>query len=217
MFKETDLPDCIKTDMEDDREYTHRDNVFHVSELSYTCMFRQYMDRLEGKQFDGSAKWNIYRGRIFDQKLTKLFDENEVRVQHRIKGTPYIIRGRIDGLLYEENEIYEIKSVASIRYVKQPYPYHIPQGIFYLNSYDPLATLKFLYVSMDGYKVFEYNGDLETASSYMDEFERKGKILGKSLKTGVAPEPDKGNECKWCRYKEEGKCPILKPRKKRKK
>ena len=217
MFKEAPLPKCVKEDMEDDRNYTSRDNVFHVSELSYNCMYKMYMDRKEGKQFDGSANWNIYRGRIFDKALTPLFDENEVRVQHRVKGTPYVIRGRIDGLLYEENEIFEVKSVASIRYVKNPYPYHIPQGIFYLNTYDPMASLKFLYVSMDGYKVFEYQGDRETADAYMNEFERKAKLLGKGLKNGEPPEPERGGECNWCRYKEEGRCPIVKPKKKKKK
>jgi len=215
MFKETELPKCIKEDMEDNRNYTSRDNIFHVSELCYDCMYKAYLDRKEGKQFDGSANWNIYRGRIFDKAITRLFDENELRVQHRVKGTPYVIRGRIDGLLYEENEIYEVKSVMSIRYVNQPYNYHIPQGIFYLNTYDPMATLKFLYVSMDGYKVLEYTGDRETADAYMNEFERKAKLLGKALKRGEPPEPTKANECKWCRYKEEGRCPITKTRKKR--
>lgn len=215
MFKEGDLPGCIKEDMEDLREYTSRDNVFHVSELSYECMFKQYMDRAEGKQFDDGAKYNIYRGRLFDKAITPLFDENEIRVQHRIKGTPYVIRGRIDGLLYEPNELFEIKTVGSINYVKQPYRHHIPQGIFYLSTYDPKATLKFIYLSMDGWRVFEYQAGIDTADAYMEEFERKGKILGRAIKDGVPPEPTRANECKWCRYKEEGRCPIVKPRKKK--
>lgn len=217
MFEEGKLPECIIEDMKDDRDYTSRDNVFHVSELSYDCMFKQYMDRLEGKQFDDSAKYNIYRGRLFDKCITPLFDENEVRVQHRVKGTPYVVRGRIDGLLYEPNEIWEIKTVASISYVRQPYKHHVPQGIFYLSTYDPKATLHFLYLSMDGWRVFNYSGGIENADAYMEEFERKAKTLGRAIRNGEPPEPQRANECKWCRYKEEGLCPIVKPRKTKKK
>ena len=49
-------------------------------------MYKQYLDRLEGKDFNDYAYWNIYRGRVFDKRLTALFDENELRVQHRVKG-----------------------------------------------------------------------------------------------------------------------------------
>lgn len=216
MFEETDLPDCVKADIYEEREHTIRDNVFHVSELSYTCMYKQYLDRLEGKDFNDDAYWNIYRGRVFDKRLTALFDENELRVQHRVKGTPYIIRGRIDGYNYDTNSIYEIKTVASIKFVRAPYKHHIPQGIFYLNTFDPLANLHFLYVSMDGWKNFKYTGDIETAGMFIEDFEDKARVLGKALRTGDPPEPIKGGgECNWCRYRQEGKCPVMKPKKSR--
>lgn len=216
MFKQTDdLPECILEDINEERDYTQRDNVFHASELCYTCMWKQYMDRQEGKKFDDQAKWNIYRGRVFDNRLTKLFDENEVRVQQRIRNTPFVIRGRIDGLNYADNCIYEIKTVQSIKFVRAPFKHHVPQGLFYLHNYDPNATLKFIYISMDGYKVYTYQGSREEADSVVRDMEEKAKVLGTALIKGEAPDAERGNECKWCRYKAEGRCPIMrKPRKK---
>jgi len=221
MFKESELPECVYNEVfEDDREYTNQDNIFHASELCYGCMFKVYMDRKEGKCFPKDAMWNLYRGRVFDKALTPLFDENEVRVQQRVKGTPYVIRGRIDGLLYDidgKNEIYEVKSVVSIKYVQQPFKQHVPQGLFYLGNYNPNARLKFLYVSMDGYKVLEYDAGFETMEAELENFDRKARIIGKAIRKEEPPEPTRGNECKWCRYKnlEEGnvaKCPIVKGR-----
>lgn len=215
IFEPTKLPTQIEEDMELDQNYTQRPNIFHVSELSYDCMFKAFLDRKEGKGFNKDALWNIYRGTIFDRYLTKLFDENEVRVQHRIKGTPYVVRGRIDGILYEENEIWEIKTVASSKFVRNPYNHHIKQGLFYLCTYDPTAKLKFLYASMDGHKEFEYVADRETADQVLMEYEEKARMLGDGIKKDEPPEPTRGSQCNWCRYKEEGKCPICKPRKKR--
>ena len=216
MFKQTDdLPECILEDMALNSDYDTRDNIFHASEVAYTCMFKAYMDRQEGKEFDSGATYNIYRGRVFDKHLTKLFDEKEVRVQHRIKNTPFVIRGRIDGLNYDTNTIYEIKTVQSIKFVRAPYKHHIPQGLFYLTNYDPKATLKFIYLSMDGYKVFTFDDTMQTADSVMVEMEEKARKLGEGIIKGEPPLPVKGNECRWCRYKEEGRCPITKTRKKR--
>lgn len=216
MFKQTDdLPECILEDMDLDGDYTTRDNVFHASEVAYTCMYKAYMDRLEGREFDDDAKYNIYRGRIFDRHLTKLFDEKEVRVQHRIKNTPFVIRGRIDGLNYDTNTIYEIKTVQSIKFVRGPYKTHIPQAVFYLTNYDPLATLKFIYLSMDGYKVFTYDDSLETADAIMSEMEERAKNLGMALKKRSPPEATKDGPCRYCIYKTQGRCPIVKKRKPR--
>jgi hypothetical protein len=216
MFKQTnELPQCILDDMEMKMDYTTRDNVFHASEVAYTCMYKAYMDRLEGKEFDDTGKYNIYRGRLFDKHLTKLFDENELRVQHRIKNSPFVIRGRIDCLDYESNTIYEIKTVQSIKFVRAPFKHHIPQGIFYLTNYDPLATLKFMYFSMDGYKVFEYEDSLETADAIMKEMEERAITLGTAIKKEEPPTPTKGGECRYCKYKEQGRCPIVRTRKKK--
>ncbi len=217
MFEVVDPPKQLIDATKLDDNYTYRDNVFHVSELSYTCMYKIYHDRMEGKDFDDSGLWNLYRGRVFDRAITPLFDENELRVQMRVPGTDIIIRGRIDAVDYEENVIYEVKSVASIKYVRKPYNHHIPQAVFYLCNYDPKAKLKILYVSMDGNKTFEYTGGPQNADAMMRDFEAKAKILRLAMKTGEAPEPTKGGECNWCRYKGEGRCPIVKTRKKKSK
>jgi hypothetical protein len=216
MFKEVELPECLRKEVfEDDREYTNQDNVFHASELSYECMFKVYMDREHGKGFPDDARWNLYRGSVFDKAITPLFDENELRVQQRVKGTPYVIRGRIDGLNYDTNEIFEVKSVVSIKYVREPFKHHVPQGLFYLGNYNPEATLKFLYVSMDGYKVLEYTGGFERMEAELENFDAKARIIGKAIRKGEPPEPIRANECKWCRYKNETgelACPLVKGR-----
>lgn len=212
------MPDCIFDDVHKEDSYTTHDNIFHASELAYTCMFKAYMDRTTGKQFPDDAKWNLYRGRIFDSYITKLFDEDQVRVQRRVHGTPYVIRGRIDGLNYDENCIYELKSIVSVKWIKNPLKHHVPQGLFYKMNYDPKAKLKFIYVSMDGCKTFEFKDtkkNLKDAEQIMTDYDNKAKILGDSLINKEPPEPTRANECKWCRYKTEGLCPICKPRKKK--
>lgn len=218
MFEECELPQPLYHEVfEDDRNYTNQPNVFHASELCYQCLWKVYWDRVEGKSFPDEAKWNLYRGRVFDKAITPLFDENEIRVQQRVKGSPYIIRGRIDGLSYDKNEIYEVKSVVDIKYVREPFKHHIPQGIFYLGNYNPQATLKFLYVSMNGYKTFKYVGGFENMEAELENFDRKARLIGKAIKDETPPEPERANECKWCRYKNEPdgslcKCPIVKGR-----
>jgi hypothetical protein len=207
----------IDEDLESKGDYTSRDNVFHASELAYNCMYKAYRDRTEGKEFNDAGKYALWRGRVFDQYITKLFDENELRVTQRVPNTPFTIRGRIDGVDYENNILYEVKSVASIKYIRdQPYAHHIPQGLFYLNNYDPLATLRFLYVSMDGYVSLEYVPDPSEMRAHNDEYNRKAKELGLALKHGEPPEPVKCAECKWCNYKKDKTCPLTPKRRSRK-
>lgn len=211
------MPKVIHDDIFKKDHHDSRPNVFNASELAYTCPFKMFMDRTLGKGFPDEAMWNLYRGKIFDQYLTKLFDEDQVRVQRRVKGTPYVVRGRIDGLNYDENCIYELKTVFSVKWVKQPMKHHVPQGLFYLANYDPEAKLRFIYASMDGCKTFEYTGTLEEMDGEMQLYDEKAKVLGDALKAEEPPEPVKGNECKWCGYKQEGLCAICKPRVPRKK
>ena len=79
-----------------------------------------------------------------------------------------------------------------------------------------MATLRFVYVSMDGYKVLEFDGDKAEMKGIQKEYERKAKVLGKALKTKQEPEPTESNECNWCGYRKEGKRPIKKPKRSRK-
>ncbi len=197
-------------------KYVYRDNVFHVSELSYTCMYKIFYDRIEGKEFNKSGLWNIYRGIVFDRAITPLFDENELRVQMRVPNTDIIIRGKIDAVDYDENVIYEFKTVVSIKFVRKPYQHHTQQALFYLCNYDPNAVLKLVYVSMDGHKTFEFVGGRQNADAHMPDFVKKAKSLRKALRNKEAPEPQRASECNWCRYKEEGRCPIVKTRKRKK-
>lgn len=215
MFKEAGIPKPIQADMDVNINFHERDNIFHVSELSYECPLRMYLDRTTMKKIDDSGKWNIYRGKIFDKYLTALFDEKEIRVQHRVPGTNYMIRGRIDGLTYEDNCIYEIKTVEHMDWMKQPRNPHINQSVFYLANYDPLSTLKIFYASMGGWKCFEFNGTKSDVNGIMKEFDRKARILGDALKCKEEPTGVSCKECEWCIYRGEGMCSLKKPKKER--
>jgi hypothetical protein len=200
-----------------DDNYIMKNNVFHVSELSNTCLLKMYLDRIDGRICDDQCEWALYRGRIFDQHITKLFDETQRSVTHRVPKTNYVIRGKIDGLNYEDNLIVELKTAQFMDYLKQPRDSHINQALFYLACFDPLATCNILYVSMGGYKNFEFTGTKSELNQVMKEFNRKAKLLGDSLKSETPPEGTPNKECDYCTHRELGNCPIKKKKQTRQK
>jgi len=208
MFKQTSLPKTLRSKIKHKDKYNFKKNVLHVSELSYNCMYRVYEKRKHNNDDFGSL-WNLFRGNIFDQYISPILGETQVRVSFRVPKTNFIIRGKIDAVNHEKNIIYEIKTVKSVKFIKNPYSYHIPQGLFYLSNFDPLATLKFVYLSMDGYKVFTFSGTQKDISDAMKEFEKKAKILGSALFLNKKPIPQKGSECNWCEHKKMHTCPLF--------
>lgn len=216
MWEEVELPKEVLNDIDRDMNYTERKNVFHASELAYNCPLRMYFDRTNMREVDSRGLWAMYRGRVFDKHINQLFDESEIRVAHRVPGTNYIIRGRIDGINYTDNVIYEVKTVEFMDFMKQPRDAHQNQALFYLACYDPLATLKIIYVSMGGNKTYKFTGGKSELNSIMQEYDRKAKILGNSLKKKEEPEPLSAKECDFCTWRQKSMCPIKKPKQKRK-
>lgn len=217
MFKEVQLPEVITEDINKSRPHNSSDNIFNVSELSNNCLLRMYLDRREPTDVSERGKWAMYRGRIFDQYLTKLFDEDQIRVTHKVPGTNYVIRGKIDAITYKTNELVELKTVEFMDYMKEPRDSHKKQALFYLSCYDPLATLQVLYVGMGGWKNYQFTGTKTELNAVMKEFDTKAKLLGDSLKNNEPPEGMSCKECDWCSHRPLKKCPIKKPKQKREK
>ncbi|MDH7507753.1 MAG: hypothetical protein QHH15_08235 [Candidatus Thermoplasmatota archaeon] len=192
----------LKEAIDESREKIEQKNIIYVTEACFECPLRSYYRRKFGEEFDDKAYWNISRGKIFDEYLTEFFDDKQVPVQCRIKDTAIVVRGKIDGVFYDPPEVWEIKTVASVRRLKEPYPIHKKQALFYQYNWNPMAKTYIWYISMDGYKVFEIWGE----NSVVEEMIENSKSLYEGLVNNVEPKPKKSNECYFCKHKETRCC-----------
>ena len=97
-----------------ERHHDYRDNIFYVSELT-GCIRQAYLNRtLKPKieDYDFTQKWRLFRGIIFDQAITTLFERNQVRITHRVKNPPIVITGKADFI--EDDVLWELKTVSEL-------------------------------------------------------------------------------------------------------
>lgn len=217
MFKQVEIPKALQDDINKEYDYHTKDNIFHVSELSHNCILKMYLDRKEPTPISPKGKWAMYRGKIFDNHITKLFDEDQIRVSHKVPGTNYVIRGKIDAITYDANELVELKTVEFMDYLEEPREAHKNQALFYLACYDPLAKLQVLYVGMGECKCFEFVGTKSELNGILKEFDRKARLLGDALKENKPPEPMSCKECNYCGHRALNKCSVKKPKRQKQK
>ena len=180
------------------RELTHRNEQVHVTELLY-CLRKAYLRRtLPEISRDIEQRWYTYRGIVFDQLWTGLFDRNQVRVTHRIPDGPTIV-GVIDFIAYENDEpvIYELKTIANRYAIKNgPKDDHIKQVKFYAYCENVLRA-KLVYVSFEGVKIFDIHATDAPVTVYW--LEDRARQLYEALKKKIPPaKTDREWECRYC-------------------
>ncbi len=183
-------------------DYEYRNETLLVTELLY-CLRKAYFRRtVTDVEKELAQRWYLYRGSVFDQLWTPLFQRNQVRVTHRVPGGPTIV-GRIDFINKEGDDLvlYELKTIANRYVIKNgAKEEHIKQVKFYAWC-ENIDVAKLVYVSFEGVKVFTV--DCSDAYEIVKELEERAKILHDCLvNERLPPKTDKEWECRYCEYKD---------------
>lgn len=195
------LPDEIKQHIRAafEEEHEMNDNRLYVTELLY-CLRKAYFRRMEQKlgikqEQELQNLWYAYRGRIFDEVFTPLFERNQIRITHRIPGGPTIV-GRIDFI--KDGEIWEMKTALNSAVEKYgAKEQHVKQALFYA-WVENADKVKLLYITMKGITIYEL--DTSKAEEVVKELEENALILWWSLKQRKPPRAVKTWECRFCPY-----------------
>jgi len=179
-----------------ERHHDYRDNIFYVSELT-GCIRQAYLNRtLKPKieDYDFTQKWRLFRGIIFDQAITTLFERNQIRITHRVKNLPIVITGKADFI--EDDVLWELKTVSELP--EKPQEHHVLQVLFYAYYLLP-KSCRILYVAMDNVRVFEIDYNDELARQAVELLEERAKTLYECLRKNEPPEPTKNRRlCESC-------------------
>lgn len=194
-----ELPEKMKTEIQDRSIYEQRENQINTTELIYCIRKAYYRRKYPEAPSLKSAFW-MFRGNIFDKIFTPLFERHQERVTHRVRGTPIIISGRIDFI--DGDTIFELKTVNSLRFIEKEGPHqdHLKQVKFYAwcNAY---PNAKIIYMDLNDALVFDV--DLSNEDETIDEFEDLARRLYTGIVTDEPPEPNAQTwECKYCTYKD---------------
>ena len=181
-------------------ELQFRDGSLHVTELLY-CLRKAYFRRkITDVEKELTQRWYLYRGNVFDQLWTPLFNRNQVRVTYRVPGGPNIV-GRIDFIWEENGEpvIYELKTISNRYAIKDgPKEEHVKQVKFYAYC-ENIQVAKLIYVSFEGVKIFTI--DCSNAEEVVNEIDERARRLYFFLKSErLPPKTDKKWECKFCEF-----------------
>jgi len=191
------LPDPIVEHIRSvvEREYEYADERIHVSELC-GCLLKAWFRRRYPVERDFDQLWFLYRGIVYDELWTRLFERNQIRVTHRIRNGPTIV-GRYD--FYWDDRIWDLKTTISVRNLKEPFSHHVDQVKFYCwcENVDKGALL---YVSFDGYQIFYF--DCDDAEEVVKRFEEKAIVLYNALEANEPPTTayTESWECRYCEY-----------------
>lgn len=208
-----DLPDEIKKHILNETGVAkpHADGSFGVTEL-LSCLRKTYFRRIFGEEIDLQQAWWFYRGNLLDSAWTSLFERNQVRVTHRVKGYPIIISGRFD--FEVDGAIADLKTVSDLSYVvRDGYKEeHKIQLAFYCYC-EAKTKARLYYVSFHDAIKFEIEFEESELESIVDELERRAITLWKALSlyrsSGIMRIPrreEKYNrdfwECRKCSFRE---------------
>lgn len=199
-----DLPDQIKehilrsANMED---YHAKPNTYSLTELLY-CIRKSYFKRTTPKTLDLEAAYNIYRGKVFDNLWSPLFQHNQVRSTYRCKKIPITISGKYD-FLTTDNILTDLKTTKSLYFVNEPSEEYKNQVRFYawLNS---IEKAQIVYIDFGDCKVFSV--EVGDCTQLFEALEFKAETLYYALKNMQAPpKPIMCHEwmCKKCEYNKE--------------
>ncbi|NVM20585.1 MAG: PD-(D/E)XK nuclease family protein [Desulfobacterales bacterium] len=203
-----DLPEPIKQRIlgKVTRDFKRRHNEVYLTELLY-CLRKAYFSRKIGKKITLQHAWYLYRGTLFDEEWTPLFERRQIRCTHRVPDSPVVVVARAD-FIDDDGAIADLKTYASLRYLKGPKAEHVKQVLFYSWT-NAIDKIRLYYVDFKDCKKFdETNSPLmkvtDTAQrELVKEIEGRAKILYYGLESDTPPSKEESWICKSCEYKEE--------------
>ncbi len=197
-----DLPEPIKQYIirKVEEEYEPRaNNHLYIKELT-GCLRRAYFKRKVGKKpLDIRKAYAIFRGDLFDKVFTPLFRRNQVRVSHRIKGTPIVISGKFD--FVENGVIYDLKTIASLYFIRKKGAREddVRQIQFYAWC-TATPKVRLAYMDFKDAEVIEITAD----DRIIEWVERQARVLYEALVNDIPPAKTEDKwRCNYCEYVEE--------------
>jgi CRISPR/Cas system-associated exonuclease Cas4 (RecB family) len=189
------------------KEIAREEGTVGCTELLYCLrkawLRRKYRDRIELTE---SQRWWIYRGNIFDNLWTSLFEKNQVEVRYKINDELTIV-GHAD-FIYDD-AVWELKTIATIKALwdrneqrYKPKPWHVKQVLFYAHCLG-LEKIRLCYISFDGYKIFTEQDFELNKDEVIRELVEKALEFHNYWKNDIPPAKTSQEwECKFCEVKQ---------------
>jgi hypothetical protein len=217
-----DLPEVIKQEIKNqtEKDRVSEDNRLYVTEL-IGCLRKAWFKRKFPKPLALKSRWYFYRGNVWDNLWTPLFEKNQVSVTHRLRSVPVVISGRID-FIDADGAIADLKTTDNLYWInKEGAKEDNKKQVMFYAWCMAKDKARLYYVSLkDAIKV-EVEFTEDDLKELVEEMELNATILYNALIDDCPPERDARHidsywECKpskegemYCDYAEEcksGKC-----------
>jgi CRISPR-associated exonuclease Cas4 len=200
----SDLPQPIKDHIlrsVNGEDYQGKPNTYSLTELLY-CIRKAYYRRTNPKPTDLESAFNLYRGKVFDNLWSPLFQHNQVRATYRCKHIPITISGKYD-FLTADNILTDLKTTKNLYFINEPSEEYITQVRFYawLNS---ITKAQLIYIDLGDAKVFPV--EVGDCTELLENLEAKATQLYIALQYNRLPQKNTTVPdwlCKKCEYNTE--------------
>jgi len=211
-----DLPDVIKQEIinQTERNRVRVDNRLDVTEV-IGCIRKAWFKRKIPKPLSLKSRWYLYRGNLFDNAWTPLFEKNQMTITHRLQHIPVVISGRLD-FIDGDGAVADLKSTDKLYWIIQKggKEDNIKQVRFYA-WHIPTDKARLYYVSLKDVEKVEVEFTEDEQLELVKEMELKAELLYNALKDNCPPARDERHtdnywECKpskegevYCEFIEE--------------
>jgi len=208
-----ELPERIKAHLIAKTTRTERksaNNRIGVTEL-LGCQKKSYLRRKEPMPISLKQAFVFFRGQIFDDAFTPLFARNQVRVTHRIVGTPIVITGRID-FIDDDGAVADWKTIDGTYWIesKGAKEENVRQVLFYCYC-EGIDKGRLYYMSLGNLIKIDIDANQEVQLENLEDLEERAKTLNNALVCGRTPKRDSDHtpdfwECSYTKGKDEFRC-----------
>lgn len=204
-----DAPERIKNYVvnktnRNDKKYEN--NRFGVTEL-LGCPRKVYFRRTQPRKHGFEQAFHFYKGILFDDDLTSLFQQNQTRVTYRIRpDTDVVISGRID-FIDDDGAIADWKVTDNLYYVQKDgaKEEHKKQVLFYAYC-QGCTKARLYYMSFGDIEKAEVEVTPEAQAEVLAELSERALYLNDCLVSQEVPAKEKKYtpsywECEYVKYR----------------
>jgi hypothetical protein len=215
-----DLPEKVRDFLRfsQNQHRAGQDERLYPTEL-LGCLKKAYLCRKNKCDMELEGCYAVWRGKLFDDALSPLFERQQESVTYEIPDTPITIAGRLDAVDPNGQMILDWKTVSSLYYIRAegPKDSHKRQLMFYWsgirakNPEDPVVQLhdkkgmiKLVYMDMGGVETYLVGFTSKEADDNLMWLTARAKVLYDALKENVPPKvcakdsKREAWECKYC-------------------
>ncbi len=170
----------------------------HISIKSLCgCLRKSWFRAIQPKDFDFNAKWNMWRGNLFDNIFTQLFKDNKGFVTHDVN-EELQLRGVFD-CIESDGALCDIKVAQFLP--KKPRDMDVKQIKFYAIKRN-IEKYRIRYISLSDHVYFEGLITESDKIGYLTKIEEEAKCLFDCIENNIPPykSPIEKWECDKCDY-----------------